>query len=56
MDKIEIKNNWKDKVHLRLLDNAVKSLSEFGVISELEAERIKLAIKEQDDEEEHTDL
>ena len=54
MNKIEINNDWKDKTHLELLNNAVNSLTELGVLSEYEAERIKLAIKEQDDGKTHT--
>lgn len=54
MNKIEINNDWKDKSHLELLDNAANSLSELGVLSKEEAENIKLAIKEQDDGEIHT--
>lgn len=49
MDKIEIKNSWKDRFHLELLSNAVDSLYELGILPKKEAENIKLAIKEQDD-------
>lgn len=54
MNKIEIKKDWRDKFHLELLSNAIKSLSELGVLSEAEAENIKLTIKEQDDGQIHT--
>lgn len=54
MDKIQIKNDWKDKKHLELLNNAAESLAELGVLSEAETENIKLTIKEQDDGQIHT--
>lgn len=54
MNKIAIKDNWRDKAHLELLNNATDSLAELGVLSEPEVESIKYAIKEQDDGEIHT--
>lgn len=54
MNKIAIKDNWRDKTHLELLNNATDSLAELGVLSEPEVESIKQAIKEQDDGKIHT--
>jgi hypothetical protein len=54
MNKIAIKDNWRDKAHLELLNNATDSLAELGVLSGPEVESIKSAIKEQDDGEIHT--
>lgn len=54
MGNIQINNGWKDKAHLELLKNAVNSLSELNVLSNEEAENIKLEIKKQDDGKIHT--
>jgi hypothetical protein len=54
MSDIQISNGWKDKKHLKLLNNAANSLAELGVLSESEVKSIKQAIKEQDDGEIHT--
>lgn len=54
MNQIEIKKDWRDKSHLELLSNAIKSLSELGALSEVEVEKIKLKIKEQDDGQTYT--
>lgn len=54
MNKVQIKNDWKDEKHLELLNNAADSLAELGVLSGAEVENIKSAIKSEKDAETHT--
>lgn len=54
MNKVQIKNDWKDEKHLELLNNATDSLAELGVFSGPEVESIKSAIKSERNVETHT--
>lgn len=50
MNRIELREGWKDQQHRELLANASESLAELGVLPREEAERIKSSVLGQGDD------